>query len=59
MASALMVDTKAHIEVTVKPELVYPENEDSCEVPAGECEFTFVGNCIIPIYRLSANGKIN
>lgn len=35
-AAALLLDSKAHIEVTVKPELIYPENEDSCEVPAGK-----------------------
>lgn len=30
-AAALLLDAKAHIEVTVKPELLYPENEDSCD----------------------------
>lgn len=36
-ASALLLDAKAHIELTVKPEIFYPDNDDSCEVPSGEC----------------------
>lgn len=31
----ILPDTQAHIEATVKPELVYPENEDSCDVTDG------------------------